>query len=138
MGTWGVHVFQNDAAQDLVDEILEGTYRLDEHRQEYRAEEDALYIDAEAGARLLALGALVRVARNEDAAAADALAEIADTDELDLDGLLEQFTDEDLQQLRELIAITLREPASSELYELWEESGELEEWLEASRTAIPD
>ncbi|MDY6054998.1 helix-turn-helix domain-containing protein [Micrococcus sp.] len=108
MDTWEDHAFQSAAAQDLVHEILDHTHRLDGRRGVHRSPEDELALDA--GAHLLALGAVVRVARNEDVAAAAALAEIAGEDELDLDWLLSQFSEADLHRLRELISLTLREP----------------------------
>lgn len=135
MSTWGIEVFENDAAQELVDEVLDGGFRLDDYRGTFRSEEDEEFIPADAGARLLALGALVRVAQDEEAPAAAALEKIAGTDEVDLTAFLDQFSDEDVQTLHELIGIVLREPASSELFERWEESGQLEEWLEVSHAA---
>lgn len=45
MSAWGIHVFENDDDQDLVDQILDGTFRLDERRGTFRSEEDG-YIDA--------------------------------------------------------------------------------------------
>ncbi|MCK6094998.1 DUF4259 domain-containing protein [Micrococcus sp. 2A] len=135
MSTWGIHVFENDAAQELVDEVLDGTFRLDEYRGTFRSEEDEDFIPADPGARLLAMGAILRVADDSEAPAAAALEEIAGTDELDLSTFRAQFSDEDVLTLHELIGVVLREPASSELFERWEESGEHEEWLAVSRAA---
>lgn len=135
MSTWGIHVFENDAAQELVDEVLDGTFRLDEYRGTFRSEEDEDFIPADPGARLLAMGAILRVADDSEAPAAAALKEIAGTDELDLSTFRAQFSDEDVLTLHELIGVVLREPASSELFERWEESGEHEEWLAVSRAA---
>ena len=135
MSTWGIHVFENDAAQELVDEVLAGTFRLDEYRGTFRSEEDEDFIPADPGARLLAMGAILRVADDSEAPAAAALEEIAGTDELDLSTFRAQFSDEDVLTLHELIGVVLREPASSELFERWEESGEHEEWLAVSRAA---
>lgn len=137
MGAWGRNVFQNDTALDLVDEVLDGTFDLDEFRKDFRREEDEGYLNASQGAALLALGALVRIAQNEDHADRDALLEHAETEEIDLTAFIDQFSDEDIQTLRELIGVVIREPSSSELYELWEESGELEQWLEYSRECLP-
>lgn len=137
MGAWGRNVFQNDTALDLVDEVLDGTFDLDEFRKDFRREEDEGYLDASQGAALLALGALVRIARNEDHADLDVLLEHAETEEVDLTDFIDQFSDEDIQTLRELIGVVIREPSCSELYELWEESGELEQWLEYSRQCLP-
>lgn len=135
MSTWGIHVFENDAAQELVDEVLDGTFRLDEYRGTFRSEEDEDFIPADPGARLLAMGAILRVADDSEAPAAAALEEIAGMDELDLSTFRAQFSDEDVLTLHELIGVVLREPASSELFERWEESGEHEEWLAVSRAA---
>lgn len=132
MSAWGIHVFENDDAQDLVDQILDGTFRLEERRGTFRSEEDG-YIDAASGAELIALGAVVCVAQDAASPAAPALHEIAGTDELDLEDFLAQFTDEDLQALRELIGVTVHDPAASELYGLWNEAGEREEWARVSQ-----
>jgi len=137
MGAWGRNVFQNDTALGLVDEVLDGTFDLDEFRRNFRRDEDEGYLDASQGAALLALGALVRIARNEDPADLEALLDHAETDEVDLTAFIDQFSDEDVETLRELIGVVIREPSCSELYELWEESGELEQWLEYSRECLP-
>lgn len=137
MGAWGRNVFQNDTALDLVDEVLDGSFDLDEFRKDFRREEDEGHLDASQGAALLALGALVRIARNEDHADLDVLLEHAEAEEVDLTDFIDQFSDEDIQTLRELIGVVIREPSCSELYELWEESGELEQWLEYSRQCLP-
>lgn len=139
MGTWGIDVFENDASQDLVDQILDGSFRVAERRGTFRSEEEDGYIDADSGAELIAIGAVVKVAQDPDSPAGDALREIAGTGELDLTLFLEQFTDEDLQSLRELIGITVHEPAASELYELWNEAGQREDWARLTQSAaLPD
>ncbi|MDO5634316.1 MAG: DUF4259 domain-containing protein [Micrococcus sp.] len=137
MGAWGAGVFENDDALDFVDEVLDGSFSLDEYRDYFTVEEDAGIIDAHQGSILLAMAALIRIARNEHPAGEQALAEHADTRELDLSGFIDQFEEEDIQTVRELSGMVLREASSSELYELWEESGELEEWLTESRTCLP-
>ena len=40
MGAWGRNVFQNDTALDIVDEVLDGTFDLDEFRRNFRRDED--------------------------------------------------------------------------------------------------
>ena len=75
MGAWGRNVFQNDTALDIVDEVLDGTFDLDEFRRNFRRDEDEGYLTASQGAALLTLGALVRIARNEDHADLEALLE---------------------------------------------------------------
>ena len=137
MGAWGRNVFQNDTALDIVDEVLDGTFDLDEFRRNFRRDEDEGYLTASQGAALLTLGALVRIARNEDHADLEALLEHAEADEVDLTAFIDQFSDEDIETLRELIGVVIREPSCSELYQLWEESGELEQWLEYSRECLP-
>lgn len=82
---------------------------------------------------------MVRVAQDAQSPAADALREITGTDELDLEEFLGQFTDEDLRTLRELIGLTVHDPAASELYELWNEASECEEWARVSQEeGLPD
>jgi hypothetical protein len=140
MGSWGTDVFENDTAMDLLDEVLGGSFRLDDYRHDIRAESSDGYISAPTGEQLLAMGALVRVARGDEIDARGQIVEHAQLEEgteLDLAPFLEQFSEEDIDRLREHIGMTIREPAVSELFELWEESGELEEWLERSRQAVP-
>ena len=120
-----------------MDEVLDGTFDLDEFRRNFRRDEDEGHLTASQGAALLTLGALVRIARNEDHADLEALLEHAETDEVDLTAFIDQFSDEDVETLRELIGVVIREPSCSELYQLWEESGELEQWLEYSRECLP-
>ena len=120
-----------------MDEVLDGTFDLDEFRKNFRRDEDEGHLTASQGAALLTLGALVRIARNEDHADLEALLEHAETDEVDLTAFIDQFSDEDVETLRELIGVVIREPSCSELYQLWEESGELEQWLEYSRECLP-
>ena len=120
-----------------MDEVLDGTFDLDEFRRNFRRDEDEGDLTASQGAALLTLGALVRIARNEDHADLEALLEHAETDEVDLTAFIDQFSDEDIETLRELIGVVIREPSCSELYQLWEESGELEQWLEYSRECLP-
>lgn len=139
MSAWGMDVFENDSAQELVDQILDGTFRLDERRDLLRSEDGDGYVPATVGAQLIALGAVVRVAQDEDSPAGDALREIAGDDDLDLSGFLAQFSDEDLAALREAIGVVVHDPAASELYELWQASGDREGWARRSQdAALPD
>lgn len=140
MASWGTKVFENDTATDLLDEVLDGTFRLDDYRRTIRAESSDGYISMRTGEQLLAMGALVRIARGDEIDALDQIVEHAQLEadtELDLDPFLAQFSEEDIDRLREHIGMTLREPAVSELFERWEESGELERWLERSHQAVP-
>ena len=100
MGAWGRNVFQNDTALDIVDEVLDGTFDLDEFRRNFRRDEDEGYLTASQGAALLTLGALVRIARNEDHADLEALLEHAETDEVDLSAFIDQFSDVAVETLR--------------------------------------
>ena len=137
MGAWGRNVFQNDTARGLVDEVLDGTFDLEEFRRDFRREEDEGHLDASQGAALLTLGALVRIAEGEEGPLRDTLAAIAETDDLDLSAFIAQFSEDDVETLRELIGVVIREPSSSGLYELWEESGDLDQWLDYSRRCLP-
>ena len=140
MSSWGTKVFENDTATDLLDEVLDGTFRLDDYRRTIRAESSDGYISMRTGEQLLAMGALVRVARGDEIDALDQIvehAQLGEGAELDLAPFLEQFSEEDIDRLREHIGMTLREPAVSELFERWEESGERERWLERSRAVVP-
>ena len=57
--------------------------------------------------------------------------------EVDAVAFAASLTDEQLARLLDWIRRVLADGDTSELYELWEESEDLDEWLTASRTSIP-
>ena len=126
MGAWGSGAFENDAAMDAVDELVDGTFSFDELRELLAAD----YLEEPGGSIALALTevALTALGRIDPPAALD---------EVDIRLISTQFDD----QTYDLI-LTAAERAvgadGSELYELWEEAGDddLREWRTVSLTSI--
>lgn len=126
MGAWGSGAFENDAALDAVDELVDGTFSFDELRELMSSD----YLEEPGGSIALALTevALTALGRIDPPAALD---------EVDIRLISTQFDD----QTYDLI-LTAAERAvgadGSELYELWEEAGDddLREWRTASLTSI--
>jgi hypothetical protein len=126
MGAWGSGAFENDAALDAVDELVDGTFSFDELRELMAAD----YFEEPGGSIALALTevALTALGRIDPPAALD---------EVDIRLISTQFDD----QTYELILTAAERainPDGSELYELWEEAGddELREWRAASLSSI--
>ncbi len=126
MGAWGSGAFENDAALDAVDELVDGTFSFDELRELLAAD----YLEEPGGSLALALTevALTALGRIDPPAALD---------EVDIRLVSTQFDD----QTYDLILTAAERavsPDGSEIYELWEEAGEdeLHEWRTVSLTSI--
>ena len=125
MGAWGSGAFENDAAVDAVDELVDGTFSFDELRQLMASQ----YLEEPGGSIALALTevALTALGRIDPPAALD---------EVDIRLLSTQFDDQTYDFI--LTAAERAVSDGSELYELWEEAGDddLREWRTASLTSI--
>lgn len=112
MGTWNTGPFDNDSATDAVTALVNGTFSMDQFRFECGL--GALgTVEAES---VIALAAVIHGHRPEG-----------------LEGTIDYpFTLDDKQWIRRRVQAALR-PGGSALYSMWEEAGELEEWLESSR-----
>ncbi|MDO9591111.1 MAG: DUF4259 domain-containing protein [Microcella sp.] len=126
MGAWGSGAFENDAAVDAVDELVDGTFSFDELRALLAPD----YLEEPGGSIALALAevALAALGRIDPPAALD---------EVDI-RLLSTQLDEQTYELILTAAERAISPDASELYELWEEAGDddLREWRTASLTSI--
>ena len=126
MGAWGSGAFENDAALDAVDELVDGTFSFDELRDLL----DADYLEEPGGSIAIALTevALAALGRIDPPAALD---------EVDI-RLLSTQLDDDAYELVLTAAERAINPDGSELYELWEEAGddELRAWRAASLLSI--
>ncbi len=126
MGAWGTGAFENDAAVDAVDEIVDGTFSFDDLRELMASD----YLEEPGGSIALALTdvALTALGRIDPPAALD---------EVDI-RLLSTQLDDPTYDLILTAAERAVSPDGSELYEVWEEAGEddLREWRTASLTAI--
>lgn len=126
MSAWGTGAFENDAATDAVDELVDGTFSFDELTALMASD----YLEEPGGSLAIALAevALAALGRIDPPAALD---------EVDIRLLSTQLDD----QAYELILTAAERAASpdrSELYELWDEAGEdeLHEWRTASLSTI--
>lgn len=123
MGAWGTGPFENDAAADLLADLAEGEFDFDELREEAASG----YLEVDAGQIVLALVELVTAVeegRRPDGVSDASLAFVSG------------FDPEARAALRELGAAVVSGSDDSELFELWEESGDLDEWLVPSRAAL--
>ena len=113
MGTWDTGPFDNDPATDAVAALADGTFRMDQ----FRFECGRGPLGAEDAESVIALAAVLNghVPAAEQAGA-----------------LSFPFTVDDRRWIRRQAAQITRR-GGSELYELWEEAGELDQWLAATR-----
>ncbi|WKD57753.1 hypothetical protein CAPI_06040 [Corynebacterium capitovis DSM 44611] len=112
MGTWNYGPFDNDKARDVVRQLADGTFRLDQFRFDCADEP----LDSE---RAEAVVALVAVMNGHLPAEADRAA------------LSFPFDLSERRWLQAKLRETLN-PENSELYEQWRDAGELEQWLAAT------
>lgn len=120
MGTWDVGPYDNDGAVDLLADIRADRFNFERFRftiDEHRPDPD----DSE---MIIALGALAS----------------SGTDELPAgirpEVLSRLFTPERVRWVRRQMERIL-DPENSELYAVWEATGELDDWLAATRAALP-
>lgn len=113
MGTWNTGPFDNDSATDAVAALVDGTFRMDQFRFE------------------CGLGTL----STDEAESIIALAAVLNghlPDEFAGEVVEYPFTLDDRRWIRRRAQAALR-PGVSALYSMWEEAGELDEWLAVSR-----
>ncbi|QYH19806.1 DUF4259 domain-containing protein [Corynebacterium aquatimens] len=113
MGTWNTGPFDNDPAAEAVAALANGTFRMDLFR--FNCGRGPLGTDE--AESVIALAAVLNGHAPEGYASTE---------------LAYPFTVDDRRWIRRNAAEVVR-PGGSELYELWEEAGELDEWLEATR-----
>lgn len=125
MGAWSSEPFGNDGAGDLVATIANGQFTFDELAWAF--EDD--YLEVDGGQYALALVEIALVLRG----VRPAHPELADVDLTPVAGL---FTEDRLRWIVEMADRALTDSETSELYELWEEAGTLEEWREPSVASL--
>ncbi|WCZ38812.1 DUF4259 domain-containing protein [Corynebacterium jeddahense] len=116
MGTWNTGPFDNDPAADAVAALADGTFRMDQFRFE------------------CGMGPLA----TDDAESIIALAAVLNghaPDNYSPSDLDYPFTMDDKQWIRRRAQAAVR-PGGSELYSLWEDTGELDEWLAVTRRFV--
>lgn len=117
MGTWNTGPFDNDPAADAVAALADGTFRMDQFR--FNCGRGPL--GAEEAESVIALAAVLNGHVPEQYGGQNAEA-----------ALRFPFSVDDRRWIRRHAAEVVR-PGGSELYDLWAEAGELEQWLEATR-----
>ena len=91
--------------------------------------EDSEYLEVDGGQIAIALGALVRAVQGHPGSLGP---------ELDLSSFAARLTPARVGWVREGIERALAGPEASELFELWQETDEFEQWFQASRASLPD
>lgn len=113
MGTWNTGPFDNDPATEAVAALADGTFRMDQ----FRFNCGAGPLTTDEAELVIALAAVLN--GHVPTEASDQALEFP-------------FSVDDRRWIRRNAAEVTR-PGGSELYELWEEAGELDEWLAATR-----
>ncbi|MCQ9368447.1 DUF4259 domain-containing protein [Brevibacterium sp. 50QC2O2] len=126
MGAWGIGAFENDGALDLVGDMRSGHFSFDELGWAF---EDEDYLEVDGGQIALALAGL---------AVAVKLRRPSPVPEFDLQAVAPLFTSESIGFIRNQVERTLAGAEGSELFELWEETDELDAWLQASRATLAE
>lgn len=124
MGVWGTGTFENDGALDLVADLRSGTFTWDSLGWSHEGQE---YVEADSGQYALALVEIAAALHGGDPSPVDGL---------DLAPLAPLFTPERVALIAAQARRVLSDADHSELYELWEEAGELEPWLSGARAAL--
>ncbi|MCP1388566.1 DUF4259 domain-containing protein [Corynebacterium sp. TA-R-1] len=113
MGTWDTGPFDNDPASEAVAALANGTFRMDQFR--FNCGRGPLAADE--AESVIALAAVLNGHAPQGYAAEE---------------LTYPFTVDDRRWIRRNAAEVVR-PGGSELYEMWQEAGELDQWLESTR-----
>ncbi|MCT1683824.1 protein of unknown function [Corynebacterium appendicis CIP 107643] len=116
MGTWDIGPFDNDPAVDAVAALADGSFRMDQFR--FDCGRGPLGTDE--AESVIALAAVLNGHVPSEALAA---------------ALRYPFTLDDRRWIRRRASQALR-PGTSELYDLWEDAGELDTWLAETRKYV--
>ncbi len=117
MGAWSSEPFGNDGAGDLVADIQHGEFSFE--GLGWAFEDD--YLEVDGGQYAIALVEIALVVQGTEPTH-PALADV------DLSKVAPLFTEDKIRWIVEMADRALTDSESSELYELWEEAGSLDEW----------
>ena len=123
MGAWGAGPLENDGAGDLLASIRHGDFSFEEIAWAF---EDSDYLEVDGGQIAITLAHLVVAGREGTA--------VPGLD--DVGPFLAQVTPERVAWIRAQVGLTLAGGETSELYELWEETDELDAWVAEARTLL--
>ncbi len=116
MGTWNWGPFDNDVATETVQQLADGTFRMDQ----FRFDCETTPLDSEQGQALVVLAAVmngfVPDQRFESARAY-------------------KFAFKDRRWVESKVKEVIQ-PRGSELYEMWADAGELQQWLDATARVV--
>ncbi|MFJ3395293.1 DUF4259 domain-containing protein [Leifsonia aquatica] len=124
MGAWGSGPFENDGAGDLLAEIGDGSFSFDEIVWAF---EDDDYLEVDGGQMAIALAELVIVVREQKPVAYEGI---------DLAAFQGMLNPERIQWIHDQAVRATSDSDASELYELWEDAGDLDNWLLPARATI--
>ncbi|QIS38044.1 DUF4259 domain-containing protein [Clavibacter capsici] len=123
MGAWGAGPFENDTAADLLADLAEGVAWAPP------AVRDDAPLPVADGERALAMAAVVAAGRQgRDLTGVD--------HDLDAVALAAGLDDTAVRRIHDLGRHAIAGPAESDLFAVWSESDDLDEWLAASRSAV--
>ena len=127
MGAWGSGPFENDGAGDLLASIRSGDFSFDELGWAF---EDG-YLEVDGGQIALALVDLALVGLGVRPPSPD-------LEDLDLTSFLAELSGERLSWIVDVADTTLSGAEASELYELWEETEDLDAWLRPATASVSE
>lgn len=127
MGAWGSGPFENDGAGDLLASIRSGDFSFDALGWAF---EDG-YLEVDGGQIALALVDLALVGLGVRPRSTD-------VEDLDLTSFVADLTGDRLVWILDVADTTLSGSEASELYELWEETDDLDEWLRPATASVDE
>ena len=125
MGAWGAGPLENDTAADLLADLAEGAAWAPP------AVPDDAPLPVADGERVLAMAAVVAAGRHERD-----LAGVGP--HLDPAALAARLDAAAVRRIHDLGRRAIAGPAESDLFAVWAEAGELDDWLAASRSAVDE
>lgn len=120
MGTWGPGPFDNHAARDLLAAISDGSFDFNHFKASCTRE----YVDADEAEIIIALGAISKLREKE-------LPDFIPRSQYKI-----LSAPENRAWLRKKISQAMV-PGASELYALWETTGEMDQWLHTAQASKP-
>ncbi|MFB2582149.1 DUF4259 domain-containing protein [Herbiconiux sp. P15] len=123
MGASGVGPFDNDTAADLAGDIVEGKFSFEQIEPQF---EDESYLEADGGESVLALVEIILASREGRELPVSG----------DFSSFVAELSPERIAWIRHQANRAVSSAEHSELFDLWEDAGELDEWLLLARDAI--
>jgi hypothetical protein len=120
MGAWGVGSLENDGAGDLLASIRHGDFTYDDFAWAFA---DSEYVEVDSGQAAIAMLTLLLAIRG--------IAPLPEIEPVPLDGVASELTAERIEAICTMVERTTADAETSELYDLWAESGDVAAWRDA-------